>query len=131
MTKPAPEHMFVLNRNHTHASVHGHSVAFVKNEPVYVPRALWTEVRGIGAIPLAEAEVHESAGPVEPTDVNERADAIKTVMRDMVTEGRREDFAANGSPHSKVISTKLGWKVERKEAEAVWLDLQREMEAGA
>ena len=50
---------FVLNRTKTIASVLGHSIAFEKGVPTYVPPPMYDEVMAAGASPEDEIDVPE------------------------------------------------------------------------
>jgi len=121
---------FTLPRNLTVSSVSGHSIAFKKNEPTYVPKSMHHEVLAIGAQP-ADAKVEDiefddqAKGPekVAPVDPAERNELIKMALADIKTRNVRDEFTATGKPKAKVVATALGFEVAAREIDELWLAL--------
>lgn len=121
---------FTLSRNLTVASVSGHSVAFKKGEPTFVPKSMHHEVLALGAQP-ADATVDDiqfddqPKGPetIVPADPAERAELIKMTLADIKTRNVREEFTATGKPKAKVVATALGFEVAAREIDELWLAL--------
>lgn len=114
--------MLVLGRNHTLMTTMGHSIAFKKGVPTYVPPALYSQALAIGALApegeeLIEAPQEKAA---EPTDPGERAALVSATIEKLVAKNRREDFTAAGSPTVGAVSAALGFKVHSREIAAAW-----------
>ena len=114
---------FVLNRNLTIRSLTGHSVAFQKGVPTYVPREMYREVISVGAERVdgdqAEGMSEPSAPPPEPTGA-EREELVFEAFNEIVNKNAREDFTAQGAPHVKAIRTLVGFAVDNKERDTLW-----------
>jgi hypothetical protein len=121
---------FTMHRDRVVTSTMGHAIEFKKGEPTHVPPSMHKEVLAAGGVPENELEDDTPKGVKEPLDPAERATAIQAVIEELVELGRREDFTAAGSPHAKVISTKLGWTVDNKERDLVWASMKREEGSG-
>lgn len=129
---------FTLNRNFTVSSVSGHSIAFKKGEPTYVPKAMHHEVLALGAVPAGEASVDDikfddqDTGPeaIAPHDPAERNEVIKMALADIKTKNSRDDFTATGKPKAKVVTTALGFEVSAREIEEQWLALLGDESSG-
>ena len=67
---------FILNRNKTVSSTRGHTITFIKDEPVHVPDDMHTDVMAIGAIPVDELPDTEAKLPSEPQGA-EREKAVR------------------------------------------------------
>lgn len=112
---------FILMRNRTFATLSGHSIAFKKGEPTYVPPEAHKEVIGIGAVPEEDIEEPEAPVSKEITDPAERQKAIFDAFDNIVLRARREDFAASGVPSQKAIEAELGWPLaHQKERATLW-----------
>lgn len=115
---------FVLNRNHTHRSTHGHVINFVKGEPVYVPPILVREVTGFGAEPVDGPRVDlldPETQPVEPAPSgSDREVLIAAAFDTILSRNQRGDFGANGRPSTKVLKELLGFEVPAAERDTVW-----------
>lgn len=109
------ETKFVMMRDRTVTSTLGHSIEFKKGVPTHVPKPLWAEVQAQGAVPEDELPEEVVKRPNEPTETVDRLNAIVKVIGEMVAANNRDDFTAAGLPHTKVLSDKLGWKVEAAE----------------
>lgn len=119
----------VLNRTFRLITTKGHTIAFVKGEPVYVPPMVQAEALAIGAtfedgsIPEISEEPPKSGRPADPTKATE---AIKEAILLLVTQNAREDFAASGAPKAEAVSRLVGFDVNKKEAAAVWAIINAE-----
>ncbi len=113
---------FTLNRNHTVASVTGHSIKFVKDVPTYVPRQMHREVKAIGAVECDGDEVDFSAPekPAAPVDQIERDELIKMALAEIREKNDRDDFTATGTPKVKTVTEMVGFDVQAKEVAALW-----------
>lgn len=115
---------FVLNRNYTHRSTHGHIINFVKGEPVYIPPILVREVTAFGAEPVdgprpdvldAEQQAAEPAPAGDDLNI-----LISAAFDTMQSRNQRGDYAANGRPSTKVLKEILGFEVTAAARDAVW-----------
>lgn len=111
---------FVLNRSYVLASTLGHSIAFEKGVPQFVPPALYPEAISIGAIPEEEIEQPERAGVVEPQEPHLREAALFEAFEALVLANKSGDFTAGGTPRDKAMEHALGWSVDAKETAAAW-----------
>jgi hypothetical protein len=121
--------MMTLNRKHNHMSLNGYSVCFVKNEPVFVPKALVQYAIGIGAQFVEDADkaaavIPENTAPVAPPEGDERKTALFGAFAKLVARNGREDFTAAGLPNVKALETLLGFDIDSKERNALWGEYQ-------
>jgi hypothetical protein len=115
---------FVLNRDRVIATTLGHTIAFKKGEPVEVPPILWAEMQKHGAIPEEDLPEEEET-PVVDLSPEERKRKIKDTMESLVLKNSREDFTAAGAPHSKALERELGFRVDARERDVLWLEVQQ------
>lgn len=116
---------FVLNRNFSLATLHGHIIDFKKGQPTYVAPVCIKDVVAIGATPI-EGEVDvlgpdsDENKPVALT-ATEREAAIIAAFKTMEARGQREDFTAAGSPAKVELVKLLGFDAEKKEYDPLWV----------
>jgi hypothetical protein len=126
--------MMVLNRNHVLSTLTGHTVGFVKGEPVFVPKVAIREAVAIGATPADGSDVdilEDKKESYEPFDLSERAGLIMEAILLLVERNDREDFTAAGAPRADAISKEVGFRVQAKEFAPVWQRYHDELaEAG-
>lgn len=115
--------MLVLNRDYVLSTTKGHSIAFTKGVPVYVPPPIYADAIAIGASPadgsdpdVLEAEVVDTA----PSDPSERADLIQAAFEILEGRNEREAFTAAGVPTVAAVSDEVGFKVQAREITAAW-----------
>lgn len=113
--KEVPKYLFVSNRDITVASTQGYAIEFKKGEPTHVPRSMHNEVMEKGVIPCDDAGALRAAEPapvakvlLAPEDADERAEAIRAVMAQIVERNNSHDFSAGGVPSSSSVSAALG-----------------------
>lgn len=114
---------YVLNRNYTHRSLHGHIINFVKGEPVYVPPVLEREVTQFGAEPVSGERVDllDDLPPVPTTPQGaEREAAVLAAFEIMEKRNERGDFTGQGRPSPKALAGLVGFEVENRERDALW-----------
>jgi hypothetical protein len=113
---------FVLNRNHVLVSKMGHSVAFRKGEPTFVPPAIVHEALAIGATAVGDTPdvLPEDQVDKTPVDPAERVKAIDEAILAIVATNDRMDFTAAGTPTAKAIERITGFDVDRREINAQW-----------
>ena len=120
---------FTLNRNFTLVTTKGHSVAFVKDEPTHVPKEIWPEAQAIGAVPVEEiVEAEITGGDNAPTDPAERKERIFEAFEMMVLANVRDEFMGTGMPNIKALIERVGFKVDSKERDALWIEFQQKGE---
>lgn len=117
---------FILNRNKTVSSTRGHTITFIKDEPVHVPDDMHTDVMAIGAVPVDELPDTEAKLPSEPQGA-EREKAIIDAMKQLVLRNKREDFTASGLPDARALKDILGFGIHHKERDAVWAKVQADV----
>lgn len=144
MAQEAPEvqelpqqHYFVSNKDMFLASTLGHSLTFKKGKATHVPKALHSLAMEKGLLPcdksgkeldLAGARDVVQQEPeqlVEPTDAEDRAEAILDVLKKIVARNNTRDFGGNNRPTVSAVTLALGWQTDAKEINKVW-DANRE-----
>lgn len=120
---------FVLNRNKTLISTHGHGVVFKKGVPVYVPQVLWPEAQALGAIPESEIDEEERVPTKEPANPVEREDAIFAGFAQLVKSKQRESFSGTGYPHVKALASVIGFVIDAKERDGLWSRYKQKVSA--
>lgn len=119
---------FVLNRDHTMRSLMGHVINFKKGEPVYVPPVCAREAASIGA-ECVEGKVDplgpEIEAPIELAP-DERRDSIVTAFKMLEERDARNDFNASGVPTKPALAKILGFEVDKKEYEPLWVAYRAE-----
>lgn len=118
MRKPRP---MKLNRNHTHASLYGHTIRFVKDEPIEVPAMLFPELLAIGA-EFADGEGLAAEPEREDNEPHpdERADLVLKAALAIAERNDNDDFTASGTPKVEAVTSTAGFKVTGKEVAAAW-----------
>lgn len=116
---------FVMHRDRTIASVHGHAIEFRKGQPTPVPAALWPEILAAGGVPENELPEPEAAPSKEPKDPAERRALILAAMEEVALQNKREAFTAGGSPHVGVLKDLLGFVIDARERDILWADFQQ------
>lgn len=124
--------LYVLNRDYVHHSTLGHSVAFKKNEPVYVPKIIEREVLRFGAESveggetpslIEDAPVKESA----PVDAGEMTELIEAAFAEIVERNNPEEFTAAGVPRVPAIEKIVGFDVHVKEINTLWTEYKAKL----
>lgn len=108
----------ILNRNYTLNTTKGHSVAFVKDEPTFVPNVIYQEAIAIGAQPADGTDpdvLKDEAKDNTPSDPSDRAPLILAAIESITARNGREDFTAAGTPTAAAVSKEVGFKVQNKE----------------
>lgn len=113
---------FMLNRNLTVRSTSGYTVVFEKGVPTHVPPVMIQEVLAIGAERLdAAQDSHHTEPVVKQEPIGEEREAeILSAIELVVEKNEPRDFTATGMPTVKVISTIVGFAVDKKELSDVW-----------
>lgn len=113
---------FVLNRNYSMRTMHGHIIDFKKGAPTYVPPVCVKDAVAIGASPVhGDIDILEP-DPVDeaPMTVEERQENIITAFKMVEERAQREDFTAAGSPTQAALIKILGFNIDKKEYEPIW-----------
>lgn len=115
---------FVLNRNHVLASLTGHMINFVKGEPTWVPAVCVKEAVAIGAQPI---DGPVDVLPPETVEVStpegeERKQLVFAAFEDMEAKNVRDDWTASGMPRDKALEKVLGFVIDNKERNALWIE---------
>lgn len=126
----------VMSRNRIVRTLSGHSIQFVKNQPVDVPDLAVKECFAFGASLAEGAELPSAAEAALDDDLPkvlkdapktpaERKSKILAVMKDMMAnqDRHRMNFAASGRPRARYVSDVLGFDVPAQEVEDLWKSL--------
>lgn len=114
---------YVLNRNYTHRSTMGHSVAFVKGVPTFVPSLIEREVVAIGAerVDGDNPDVLDPEKVVAPPMApDERAAQIRLAFELLTEKNDSKDFTGAGVPTVKAVEKIVGFDVDRNEVIELW-----------
>ena len=113
-----------LHRDYVLKTLLGHSIQFIKNQPVNVPELVVREAVAIGAV---EAETEAPPNVIEdapadnsPADPLEREEQIFAAIKVLVEKNDTNDFTAANSPKAAALSREVGYTVERKEIGPLW-----------
>lgn len=110
----------------------GQSILFVKGIPTNCPKPMWDEVMEKGILPVDEVgapvdpannevSVDVSTIKLAPEDGEERDEKILAVVKAIVKGNDAKNFTGGGRPTAKAVSNALGWQVDQKDVNAVWL----------
>ena len=112
---------FILNRNHRLISLTGHTVQFMKGEPVFVPPALKAEAIAIGAQPVdGDTDVLEEEKEVIELTPEERTEALIKAFKVLQGRNERGDFTGQGVPAIPALRKLVEFAPEKKEVETLW-----------
>ena len=112
---------FILNRNHRLISLTGHTIQFVKGEPVTVPAALKAEVIAIGAQPVdGNTDVLDEEKEVIELTAEEREEQLVKAFKELQGRNKRGDFTAQGVPSIPALKGLVEFAPEKKEVETLW-----------
>jgi hypothetical protein len=114
---------FVLNRNYTMRTLHGHIIGFVKGEPTHVPPVCVKDALLIGAEPIGEEIdiLDPENEPVIPLSPDERQAALVTAFGMLEERNDSQDFSGNGIPTKAAVEKIVEFTVGKKEIEALWV----------
>jgi hypothetical protein len=121
--------LYTLNRNHTHRSLMGHTIQFIKGQPAFVPPACEREVLAIGAdrVDGIAPEVLDPISPEVPQLSNEdRATRIAAAFTTITESNNPRDFTGQGVPTVKAVEKIVSFDVDRFELAALWGKLKEE-----
>lgn len=107
----------------------GHSANFIKGVPQQVHPMMEAECLEKGILPVDgtdprnnEVVVETSTIKLAPEDGFERAKRILEVVKAIVKGNDAKNFTGGGRPTAKAVSNALGWQVDQKDVNAVWLE---------
>ena len=115
---------FVLNRDKVLVSMFGHVIAFKKDVPTYVPKALWVEATAIGALPEEEMPEGEDGDKAPELTEEERKEKAFAAFKALVLRNERGDFSPTGVPSPKAFKELSGLSLAPKEREKFWSEYQ-------
>lgn len=115
---------FTFARNRTVSSLSGHTINFAKGESTHVNPNMYQEVIAAGGVPDEELGEDEAKTPAVPSGESREA-LVRAAMESMVAMNVREEFSASGAPHTKTLSTRVGFTVNNKERDLIWAALRR------
>lgn len=112
--------LLVLNRNYVLATLRGHRIRFVKDEPTYVPPAVVPDAVAIGATPADGSDPNvlppdpKGANPTA-SDPTARKAAIMAAIDKIIERNSKDDFNAANQPKADAVSKVVDFKVDGKE----------------
>ena len=119
---------FVLHRNYTHRSTLGHIITFKKDEPVWVPPALYKEVTAFGAekvdgeqVDVLDSEKKE----VIPLTPDERREQLLAAFELIKERNNRSDFTGQGLPSIPALRRIVDFDLDKKEVELLWREVEQ------
>ena len=116
---------FTMPVTKTVATRSGHAIEFIKGVPTHVPKECWREVQAQGAVPEDQEVMHAPPKPTKGEQVDdpvERRERIFAAFTTMVEANRRGDFGASGVPHHKALEKVVGFEVDPKERDELWVE---------
>lgn len=128
---------YVLNRNHTHRSLHGHIIDFKKGQPTYVPPVCERDVVMFGAEPVSGEKIDVLDDLPEnevPLSSAEREQKLLQAFEVLEKRNARGDFTGQGRPHIKALLQLCGFECDARERDAAWttyVETRTEREANA
>lgn len=118
---------FTLNRNHRLISKTGHSIQFVKGEPVYVPPECKNEAVAIGAQPVdGDTTVLPDEEVIVEFTVEERQEQLLKAFKLLQERNARGDFTGQGLPAIPALKKLVEFDPEKKEIETLWTQFVEE-----
>ena len=116
-------------RDRVISTTKGHTARFKAGEPKLIPATILEECLQAGAVLTEEADALAVPAPeiVKPNpNTSERRPAIVAKMREMVARNDRDDFTASGRPDVRILERELGFKLDARERDEVWAELELE-----
>jgi hypothetical protein len=119
---------YVLSRTYTHRSVHGHSVAFVKGEPAWVPPGpIEREVASFGAERVdgeAPELVPQAPDGKPPASAEELEGLLHEAFKELIAKNDPADFTGSGLPTVKAVERLTGEDVSARQIAESWQRLK-------
>ena len=120
-------------RDRVVSTTKGHTVRFEANVPKHVPIAILEDCLLVGGIPTSEDAVNEikeePAPKVAPQSGDRRAQILAKIT-EMVGRNQREDFTAGGKPDIRVMERERGFKIDSRERDEIWAEVEAETNGG-
>ena len=115
--------LFTLHRNHTLRTTKGHTIVFVKGEPVWVPPVCVQDAVSIGALPQERIPdvLGDEPQPVVQLSIEDRDAKIRKAIVVLMERNDRGDFTASGLPSIKKLSDITGFDVTNSLRDTVWI----------
>lgn len=113
---------FVLSRNYTLRTLHGHTINFVKGEPIHVPPVCIHDALTIGAVPVDGPMdiLDPEQTPAPELSLDERQAALLTAFKMLEERNGRTDFSGQGLPNKAALEKIVEFSVEKREFEPLW-----------
>ena len=121
--------MMYMPRDFVLHSKFGHAVKFTANEHVRVPYPVIDEAIAIGAV-FANKEdqkilVDEPKELKTPDLGFEREQKLYDAMHELAKENDADKFTPGGKPKLKVLEEMIGYEIDRKEANDIWVKVMQ------
>lgn len=117
--------LMYMPRNFTLRSRFGPVVDFVANEERNVPQMAVDEAIAIGAVFVNRQEqkilVEDPPAPKAPSMGFQREQEIFDACVQLAEKNNPEDFTPNSKPKLEPVKTLVGYDVDRKEINTVWM----------
>lgn len=118
---------YVLNRNYVLRTTKGHTISFVKGQPVYVPPVIEKDAIAIGAErsdggatdPLGEEVVQQP-----PLNGDELKLLMFSAFEEIAAKNDANDFTGQGVPTVKAVERIIGTDVSRTDLVAAWAEFK-------
>lgn len=123
----------VMNRDYILRTNLGHSVRFIKDEPVNVPLIIEETAAQYGAVRVdgQPAFKQEEAKPAQPVDPAKRMIDVRAAIDKIVEKNKSTDFTAGGTPKVAAVSQVAGYKIDQVEVAKAWAKRNEELENAA
>lgn len=118
---------FTLHRNFVLRTTKGHTIAFTKGKPTYVPPVCVEDAVAIGAIPEDAKDGDVLGAEVQPQPSmtpDERKAKVFEAFGIMKMRNERNDFTASGIPDARRLPPLTGFDLTSKERDAYWLEFR-------
>lgn len=124
--------LLVMHRDLHVTSLIGYTYTFKKGEPQMVVADMVEECMRYGAVPPEGAEVAETEDtPRRATPRGaDRHNKIKDAIEDLVDRNDRGDFGASGAPNLRALEATLGFKVDKRERDSIWSEVNEALHRG-
>lgn len=125
MAKEVKLYPMVANRDVVVSSVRGHTIAFKKDVPQHVPKALHEQCLAVGILfeDGDDADAHEPANEVTNQD-----EQIKEAMMSILLANDPDTYTASSMPKLDVLSERAGVTVDAATRARLWKEVKAEAE---
>lgn len=117
--------LFTLHRNYILRTTKGHSIRFIKGQPVNVPTVCVEDAVAIGAqaVDAQDGDILGEENKPQPSMTSEERKAkVFEAFGVMKTRNERGDFTASGIPNAKRLPALLGFELTSKERDTYWME---------